>query len=69
MSTSNKRLIDDDQFRPSFNSSIKKRLCLSLVPTVPRGENKFPLLPINNSKQIPLDAGDRKSDNNTFSFF
>jgi hypothetical protein len=69
MSTSNKRLIDDDQFRPStLNSSVKKRLCLSLVPTVPQGGNQFLLSSSNNSKKISLDAGDRKSDN-PFSLF
>jgi hypothetical protein len=65
MSTSNKRFIDDDQFRPSFipsNSSIKKRRCLSLVPSVPRGGNTFPVSPTNNSKGIPLDAGDVKNN-------
>jgi hypothetical protein len=40
MSTSNKRLFDDDLFRQYFifsTSSIKKRLCSSLVPSVPQG--------------------------------
>ncbi|UJR22597.1 hypothetical protein I4U23_025641 [Adineta vaga] len=40
MSTSNKRFFDDDLYRSHFipsTTSIKKRLCSSLVPTVPQG--------------------------------
>jgi hypothetical protein len=44
MSTSNKRFFDDDLFRQSFvnsTSSMKKRLCISLVPSVPRGGRDY----------------------------
>jgi hypothetical protein len=72
MSTSNKRFFDDDLFRPSFTcspSSIKKRLCISLVPTVPRGGANY-LSDINSSPNnlllslngTTLNAGDRIMD-------
>jgi len=44
MSTSNKRFFDDDLLQQSFinsTSSIKKRLCISLVPSVPRGGTDY----------------------------
>ncbi len=75
MSTSNKRFLDDDLFRQSCinsTSSIKKRLCISLVPSVPRGGTNYlqnhsissdinsnPNNSLFNSKEMTLDAGDR----------
>lgn len=63
MSTSNKRFFDDDI--TNSTSSIKKHLCISLVPSVPRGgtdylHNHSISLDINsNSKELIFDAGDR----------
>lgn len=44
MSKPNKRFCCDDlsqQYSLNSNSSIKKRICTSLVPTVPRGVTNF----------------------------
>lgn len=69
MSTSNKRVFDDELLRQNFihsSLSIKKRLCISLVPSVPRGGANYfnlnhPILS-DNSKETTLDAGDRTMD-------
>lgn len=70
MSASNKRCFNDDLYRQSVIDSIsssKKRHCISLVPTVPRGGSdylqKFRRMSsdVNLSPQEKkvLDAGDR----------
>ena len=41
MSKTNKRFFDDDLFRQTFISSTKKRVCPSLVPSVPRGGTNY----------------------------
>ena len=70
MSTKNKRFFDNDQYFVSSTPSIKKRRCISLVPTVPRGganyTHNFSLnrsmssdIDLVHSKEMSLDAGDR----------
>ncbi|CAF1414659.1 unnamed protein product [Adineta steineri] len=73
MSTSNKRFFDNDLFQ---STSIKKRLCSSLVPSVPQGgTNSIHQSSLDHSfssninltsysKQITLDAGDRVINKN-----
>ena len=68
MSASNKRSFENDS-----TLSIKKRLCISLVPTVPRGGTNYthqsslsPNINLNSNKfssvlkeKLIFDAGDR----------
>ncbi|CAF3241027.1 unnamed protein product [Rotaria socialis] len=69
MSTSNKRFFHDDlsqQYSLNSNSTIKKRICTSLVPTVPRSVTNFTRKSTLNRRSISSDV---KSNTNNSLFY
>lgn len=68
MSKSNKRYFNDERYEQSSFDS--KRICISIVPTVPQGGsnylNKYHIyysnlsdIDLNSKEKLILDAGDR----------